>query len=79
MKAVEFIRDVTDESTRLWAGPDLPPERRFEMKKLAHHLRGCYSCRKDFDVLMESTTDLSGISLDDWVCDRKVQDANSGL
>jgi len=70
MKATEFIRAVADESIRSWTGSDLPPERRLEMVKIAHHLRGCYSCRKEFDVLMESTTDLSGVPLDGWVCDR---------
>lgn len=70
MKATEFIRAVTDESVRQWAGSDLSPERRLEMVKIAHHLRGCRSCKKDFDILMESATDLSGVSLGTWVCDR---------
>ncbi len=70
MKATEFIRVVAYESARQWAGSDLPPERQLEMEKLAHHLRGCYSCRKDFDVLTRSAKDLSDVSLDGWVCDR---------
>lgn len=70
MRSTEFIRAVADESARQWEGSDLSPGQRLEMVKIAHHLRGCRSCRRDFDILMESATDLSGVSLGTWVCDR---------